>query len=235
MKINYESGQLIGNCKYVKDVEVNKQSTKYRRYALFICECGNEFVSQIDSVKRGSTKSCGCLADTIRKINGRKRKTHGMSKTAVYQKWSNMKLRCYDKSNPSYEKYGARGITVCDRWLESFENFYEDLGKYHSENLELDRIDVNGNYCPENCRWATEQVQSWNKRIYGNNSTGSAGVTVSSRNSNKFEVRISKDGVEFHIGTFNSLEDAIESRKKAEVDLYGEELVYKRIRSEIDV
>lgn len=225
MKLYYISGQIMGQCVYIEDVESPRENT--RRYARFECRCGNHFVSQIDSVKREATKSCGCLNDLQRRVKGRKL-THGMTGKPVYMAWSRMKSRCTNKNSPDYPEYGGRGIKVCDTWLVSFERFYSDIGHLRQDGLELDRIDVNGDYRPENCRWVTEQTQSWNQRIYKSNSTGCAGVTRSSKNKNKFEVRISKAGKEFHLGTFDNLDNAINIRKEAEITFYGETLDVKR-------
>ena len=86
-------------------------------------------------------------------------KTHGMSKTPEFRAWLNMKERCYRPTNARYHRYGARGIEVCDRWLESFENFYTDIGDRPSPTHSLDRIDNDGNYEPDNCRWGTREEQ----------------------------------------------------------------------------
>lgn len=88
----------------------------------------------------------------------------GRNKTAEYRSWACAKDRCYNKKATGYENYGGRGIIVCDRWLHSFENFLLDMGEKPTPKHSLDRIDVNGNYCPENCRWATIFIQSRNKK-----------------------------------------------------------------------
>ena len=89
--------------------------------------------------------------------------THGMSKTIIYRIWCNMKGRCCNENDSDYAHYGGKGITVCDRWLNSFENFYEDMDD-RPEGMSLDRINSNGEYSPENCKWATLDAQKANRR-----------------------------------------------------------------------
>lgn len=226
--IKYKQGEKVGNCIYVEDIEdhwkiVGLKSS--RRFAKFICNCGNEFISQIDSVKRFATKSCGCLKEISLKKKG-KNKTHGMSKSVVYRRWQDIKTRCYNKECESYGRYGAIGITICDEWMDDFERFYEDFGKFYSEGLEIDRIDVTKGYSADNCRWVDKQTQAWNKGVYSNNKTGCSGVTE--KGNGKFEARISKDGKEYTIGSFDKLEDAVSARIKVEIEFYGEPLKCKR-------
>lgn len=128
------------------------------------CDCGNEKEILAGSLRNGATKSCGCLIREISSERSKKRfTTHGMRKSKEYTSWSNMKARCYNPKDISYKNYGARGITVCDAWLHDFEKFYRDLGPC-PEGYSLDRIDVNGNYCPENCKWSNITEQGRNKR-----------------------------------------------------------------------
>lgn len=124
------------------------------------CDCGNEKTLSIRDIVNGHTRSCGCATVSLR---NQSRKTHKMSHTKEFRTWCHIIERCRNPNCSNYKNYGGRGISVCDRWLESFENFYEDMGNCPN-GLSLDRINNNGNYEPGNCRWATNLVQAQNKR-----------------------------------------------------------------------
>jgi hypothetical protein len=126
-----------------------------------ICVCGNTFIIAGNGIRRGYTRDCGCKKGE--RISASVRK-HGMRHTKEYRAWTHIKDRCYRKSDSGFYLYGGRGIVVCDRWLESFENFFEDMGVAPSPKHSLDRIDNSGDYCKENCRWATIVEQARNKR-----------------------------------------------------------------------
>lgn len=129
------------------------------------CDCGNYKVIRSCNIRENSkTKSCGCYKREYLKRTKHSYK-HGMYGTRIYNEWASMKWRCYTKSNTSYKNYGGRGIRVCEEWLNDFLSFYTwAIENGYSDELTLDRIDVDGNYEPDNCRWVSMKVQDNNKR-----------------------------------------------------------------------
>lgn len=124
------------------------------------CDCGKEMVVFASNLGR-STKSCGCLKrENMASIQHR----HGCYGTPEYVSWNGLKGRCCNPNNPKFHDYGGRGIKICERWLASFENFLADMGHKPSQKHSIERVDVNGNYEPSNCVWATQKVQSNNQR-----------------------------------------------------------------------
>jgi hypothetical protein len=129
-----------------------------------VCDCGGDCIVTHSSLTQGNTRSCGCLLAESRGANGRLNRTHGLTHLREYRIWVNMKSRCSDPNQPAYPNYGGRGISVCERWRLSFEDFLEDM-KRAPEGHEIDRIDSDGNYEPGNCRWATSTQNTRNRRI----------------------------------------------------------------------
>ncbi len=132
------------------------------------CDCGNIIIVRADALK-GGQNSCGCVRneehrELCRQL-GYSRKTHGLCNTRIYRIWAGMKSRCYNPTNKRYKYYGGRGIIICQEWKDNFENFYDwAINNNYADDLTIDRINVNGNYTPDNCRWADWLTQSRNRR-----------------------------------------------------------------------
>ena len=163
MKFIDITGQRFGRLVAVRRAE------NCGRYAAFLClcDCGHEAVVRSDCLRSGDTRSCGCLLQEILAQN-RFAFKHGCSsrdrQTPGHRSWTGLKSRCLDAKNKDFRNYGGRGIAVCDRWLDSFENFLADMGPKPSSMHSIDRIDSDGSYEPSNCRWATPKEQQSNTR-----------------------------------------------------------------------
>lgn len=158
------TGQVFGRLLVVEKAKREKRGVVYWRC---ICDCGTETIKCGSDLRRKSTRSCGCLArETLPPVNykhGQANNKERVTKTKTYSIWGAMMGRCHNLNNQRYEHYGARGIKVCDRW-RNFENFFEDMGHPPTDQHSIDRINVDGNYEPSNCRWASKDEQRANQR-----------------------------------------------------------------------
>ena len=203
-------GQKFGRLTVIKSYIEKKSSRKWCH--LVRCECGKEHLVQGGALTSGHSKSCGCL---VRDINTK----HGKSGSPEFRIRQDMIQRCTNKNNKRFSDYGGRGILICDRWLESFENFYADMGERLSKDHSIDRIDNNGNYEPNNCQWSDREHQQRNQRAQKRNKTGITGVGISKTGS--FEASITVAKRKIYIGRFKTLEEAAGARLNAEHKYFG--------------
>lgn len=165
-KLDIKKGDKYNRLTIICEIEPYKWNNINMRQVKCICDCGNQWEGLLNHIRNGNTKSCGCQNDDKRKLPKLIKHGHKSinNRTSEYNAWDSMKQRCLNVNNCSYKHYGGRGIKVCDRWLESFNNFLEDMGIKPSIEYSIDRINVNGNYEPSNCRWSTPKQQANNRR-----------------------------------------------------------------------
>ena len=199
---DYPKPILIEDLGMISPTKDSKYKARYGRYKCGFC--GTEFRANTQNILRGKTRSCGCYH---KRRASEATKTHGLGYTRLYGIWGTIKARVLSPKHKRYSDYGGRGITICEEWLD-IHNFYNwAMSNGYSEELSIDRIDNNGSYCPENCRWATQKIQSRNTRIYKNNTSGFKGVSYH-KGTNKYIARINIDKKKIHLGYYKTAVEA---------------------------
>lgn len=205
------AGQRFGRLAVISRAENNKTG---QAYWFCQCECGTVKKVRGTHLTGNQVVSCGCHA---KELNTH----HGKYGSPEYRAYYNMIKRCEYQKDISYQDYGGRGIRVCPAWRQSFEQFFRDMGLRPSNRHSLDRINVNGNYEPQNCRWAVVETQERNKRVRKDSPTGVRGVVLNTR-TGKYVAQIYSMGKTKRIGTFETLNEALDARQVAEKKYWGD-------------
>lgn len=152
---------MVNSKHYRWTIESEPYAINGRKFVLCKCDCGNTKEVYLTNIKRGLSKSCGCLSQ---EMAADRKRTHGQDGTPTNAIWKSMKQRCSSKNKKEWKSYGGKNITVCDRWIDSFENFIADMGE-KPVGMCIDRIDNSKGYSPDNCRWVTAKVNIRNRDI----------------------------------------------------------------------
>lgn len=210
-RISVPQGTIYGKLTVVDEI----MGDSVRKF-LLLCECGNETIVRLGNLRTGHTLSCGCLIIE----NGKKNKTHGLTSSKVYSCWSAIKTRCCNSNSEAYIDYGGRGINIQENWIDNFENFYDYVGDPPSlgGRWSVERIDCNGHYEEGNVKWALPSTQNRNRRQFRNNTSGTTGVSIRSRN----------DQVRYVANWFDL--DGTQRSKSFSVKEYGEDAMQEAIK-----
>lgn len=196
-------GQRFGRLVVIGLDDRNSKKT----YWVCQCDCGGIKSARSDCLLCGAVKSCGCMKKEQDKKNLTANHSHKQSGTRLYRIWQGIKKRCNDVHDARYDRYGGRGISICDEWEQNFKNFFEwAMHNGYDETLTIDRIDNNGDYCPDNCRWSTQKEQSNNRsttiRITIGNATKSLKEWCSI-----FEIEYGTIIARYHSGKYTSIDE----------------------------
>lgn len=224
MKYKYDlTGQKFGKLTALYPVQDKSHRARWH----CICECGKEKDVLQQNLSNGHVRSCGCvlsqssLARMKNYNDSVGRESHNETKTRLYRIWIGIKSRCLVNTTSGYKNYGGRGISICDGWIHSFSAFSSwAMQNGYNDSLTIDRIDPDGDYCPENCRWTTMSEQEFNKRISSRNTSGVTGVSFNKKHK-RWVAYIGIEGKLYHLGSFKCIDDAIKARKDAETKFFG--------------
>lgn len=183
-----------------------------KTYWVCQCDCGNIKSARSDSLQCGAIKSCGCMKKEQDRVNLTANHIHKQSGTRIYEIWQGLKGRCNNIHDTRYDRYGGRGIFVCEEWEHDFEAFYKwALSNGYKDSLTIDRIDNDGNYCPENCRWATVKEQCNNRETTIKITIGNATKSLSEW-CEIFELDYSTTIQKYHRNGFISIDELFNSK-----------------------
>lgn len=204
---------------------VRPTDERYHKSAVweFLCDCGNRIDLPLlrinEAIRKNNHISCGCYIGSWQIKHG-SAKRNGITKE--YRSWICMRQRCQNTNRDEFHYYGGRGISVCERWNSSFELFIYDMGKCPGKKYSIDRINIDGNYEPGNCRWATKTTQAINRRKHKNNTSGVVGVTRTQNGRWIAQIKINRKMI--RLGRFRDILSAIEARKSAEMVYFSEHI-----------
>lgn len=204
MKLNDLTGKSFGKLTVIEEAGRNNLKKVLWKCK---CSCGNEVFVVSGSLVTGNTTSCGCIIPHYK---------HGGTNKGSYNTWRAMVRRCTKPTDKDYINYGAKGVTICNRWME-YENFVADMGEPVGDET-LDRINPYGNYEPSNCRWAGVKTQCRNTRVRASNKLGITGV---SKVGNKYMAKITAGKKAYYSKCFSDLADAVQARKELERKHWG--------------
>jgi hypothetical protein len=206
----YKNGDVISGIKVINDLGFVSIEKTVRHKLLLECPyCKKEFQCYANRIVTKNTKSCGCHKSQAT-IDRNYR--HGLKGHPVYLAWKHIKQRCYNPKVAQYKDWGGRGITICDEWKDNPKVFYDwAVSNGWEEGLTIERIEVDGNYCPENCKWIPLNQQVYNQHIRRTNKSGYVGVSWK-RNSNAWTAQISVKYEKIYLGIFKTPEEAKQAR-----------------------